>query len=326
MPGLRVLAGPSLEALEPISHLVNTNQPFRISSDIFDGEILVNIKGFVNFPAGDVRESEYFSRQDRQGITWSIQVQGRFLKPYSANDILFGNTFDRPLNLPWGSGAALKFMTYVDPVLEHDLSSQSKPWALSPLIATMPHFVHSRLDSELQVIVTPPFPTEYPSISDDTSNLYLTSISSSPCSSTSSLSSSSSSSSSDSSSKYKIARRRKKQGAQNLATLKTASERRAFFSSEENRRMITFSDKARSYRTILPPLNSDVITTDFCYGFLEFNPSLALRLPGGISFDLMRYWDGQPVRFVCCERNADRDAGENPWGRIFWCIVIEQAD
>lgn len=57
--------------------MVNTNQPFRISSDIFDGEILVNIKGFTNSHAGDVRESEYFSRQDRQGITWSIQVQGK---------------------------------------------------------------------------------------------------------------------------------------------------------------------------------------------------------------------------------------------------------
>ncbi|KAK0203448.1 hypothetical protein DFS33DRAFT_802370 [Desarmillaria ectypa] len=318
MPGLRVLAGPSLQALEPISPLVNTNQPFKISSDIFDGEILVNIKGFSNSHTGDVREGEYFSRKDRQGITWSIQVQGRFLKQFSANDILFGNTFDRPLNLPWGSSAALKFMSYVDPVLEHDLTSQSKPWALSPLIVTMPHFAHSRLDRDLQDIdsSTPPFPTEYTSISDDTSNLYLASVSSSPCSSTLSLSSSSSSSSSssNSSSKSKITRRRKKQtNHQNLSTLQTASQRQTFFSSEENRRMIIFSDQ-------------DVITTDFCYGFLDFNPSLALRLPGGISFDLMRYWDGQPVRFVCCERNPDRDAGGDPCGRIFWCIVIEQAD
>ncbi len=38
---------------------------------------------------------------------------GRFLRPMSADDVLFGNTFDRPLKLPWGSGAALKFMQYV---------------------------------------------------------------------------------------------------------------------------------------------------------------------------------------------------------------------
>ena len=78
----------------------------------------------------------------------------------------------------------------------------------------------------------------------------------------------------------------------------------------------------------------DVLTMDFCYGFLEFNPSLALRLPGGVSFDLMRYWDGQPVRFACCERKQKPENGlraqgrpsEDPWGRIFWCVQIELAD
>jgi hypothetical protein len=44
----------------------------------------------------------------------------------------------------------------------------------------------------------------------------------------------------------------------------------------------------------------------------------------------MNYWDGQPVRFMCCERKrqADGDAegeGESdaPWGRVLWCVVIE---
>lgn len=55
-------------------------------------------------------------------------------------------------------------------------------------------------------------------------------------------------------------------------------------------------------------VEQDVITTDFCYGFLEFSPSLALKLPGGLSFDLMKYWDGQPVRFVCCERKHKNKA------------------
>ena len=38
---------------------------------------------------------------------------GRFLRPTSADDVIFGNTFDRPLKLPWGSSAAFKFMQYV---------------------------------------------------------------------------------------------------------------------------------------------------------------------------------------------------------------------
>lgn len=54
---------------------------------------------------------------------------GRFLKDLNADDILFGNIFDRPLPLPYGSGAAIQFMHMIDPVLEDDLYSQ-KPWAL----------------------------------------------------------------------------------------------------------------------------------------------------------------------------------------------------
>jgi hypothetical protein len=77
----------------------------------------------------------------------------------------------------------------------------------------------------------------------------------------------------------------------------------------------------------------DLFTTDFCYGFIHFAPTLSLNLPGGISFDLMHYWDGQPVRFMCCERKreaeSDGGGGEDggaddvPWGRVFWCVAIE---
>lgn len=43
-------------------------------------------------------------------LTDIIRTLGRFLKNYLADDILFGNTFDRPLKLPWGTSAALRFM------------------------------------------------------------------------------------------------------------------------------------------------------------------------------------------------------------------------
>ena len=131
MPRLRVLAGPSADSLVPISNLVNTNNPHTISSEHFEGQVVVNIKGFAD-STGKIIDSEYFHRPERNGITWSLQVQGssnvccvhersmlkgffegRFLEHYLADDILFGNTFDRPLHLPWGSGAALKFMKYV---------------------------------------------------------------------------------------------------------------------------------------------------------------------------------------------------------------------
>ena len=77
-----------------------------------------------------------------------------------------------------------------------------------------------------------------------------------------------------------------------------------------------------------------MISTDFCYGFINFAPSLSLQLPGGFSLDLMKYWDGQPVRFVCCKRKEVGTGGDSqsaqgdsePWGRIFWCVAIELVD
>lgn len=52
---------------------------------------------------------------------------------------------------------------------------------------------------------------------------------------------------------------------------------------------------------------------DFCYGYFQF-PELVLAIPGGITFDLKKYWDKQPVRFVCCERHP---SGTGPGAEIF---------
>jgi hypothetical protein len=114
MPRLRVLAGPSAIELADISHIVNTYKTHSIQSDRFEGVVSVHIKGFVGEDEKE-RSSTYFEEAgpERRGVTWSIQVKGRFLKEIGSDNVLFGNTFDRPLNLPWGSGAALKFMKYV---------------------------------------------------------------------------------------------------------------------------------------------------------------------------------------------------------------------
>lgn len=73
MPRLRVLAGPSTDSLVPISP--NTNKAHIIRSDGFEGKVVVHIKNFPD-PDGNVLESEYFDRDDRRSVTWSIQIQG----------------------------------------------------------------------------------------------------------------------------------------------------------------------------------------------------------------------------------------------------------
>ncbi|KAF8503903.1 DUF1769-domain-containing protein [Hysterangium stoloniferum] len=298
-PRLRVLAGPSPLELTDISDLVNTGIPHPIESNRFCGRVVVHIKGF---PV--TAESEYFEREDRKGITWSIQMQGRFLHHHSADNILFGNTFDRPLQLPWGSGVALKFMHFIDPTLEHDLAGP-KPWALSPLITTMPHLSHSELpfkDSPLPLF-PPPAPE---SIKDDT-KLLCKRINEGL--------------QQDKSATNETTVRQSgfamNGDANDGLQLEKTSKRRKYFADAKNRRQITFGPK-------------DVLTTDFCYGFLSF-PTLALNLPGGISFDLKKYWDGQPVRFVCVEREVkeDRDEDEDEAiekEQMFWCVVVQAAE
>ena len=70
-----------------------------------------------------------------------------------------------------------------------------------------------------------------------------------------------------------------------------------------------------------------MITADFSHHYLEFGEdSIVLRLPCGIAIDLLRYWDGQPVRFVCCERAKGSSKNKTPWGRVFFCVVVERVD
>jgi hypothetical protein len=76
MPHLRVRAGttssttPGKLDLVDVTRSVNTFKPIKLSSDIFEGELVVHIKGFNGV------HSEYFDRDDRKGISWSFQVQG----------------------------------------------------------------------------------------------------------------------------------------------------------------------------------------------------------------------------------------------------------
>ena len=73
MPRLRVLAGPSIEDLKPIE--ANSDTPMKISSDVFEGQIAVYIKGFADAD-GKVGTSPYFEQTERTSVTWSFQVQG----------------------------------------------------------------------------------------------------------------------------------------------------------------------------------------------------------------------------------------------------------
>ncbi|KAG8883015.1 hypothetical protein FRB97_007389 [Tulasnella sp. 331] len=270
-PKFKVLAGSSYDELKELpvnADMKDDGSPpyFEIKTADFEGRIVGNIKGFVD-QTGEVGTSKYFDRKDRVGTTWSIQVQGRFLKPVTANDVLFGNTFSQPPRMPWGTSVALQFASFIDPTLSHDLTCE-RPWALSPMISTMPYFraVHQS--------PTAPLPAFDPlaEFDEDVSGLF------------------------------------KDSSAVPKALLSTASQRKKYFQNETHRKEVEFTSET-------------VLHVDFAYGYFQF-PELCLSLPGGISFDLKKYWCNQPARFVCCERAP---GGTGP-GKVFFVVQFDIPD
>lgn len=118
-------------------------------------------------------------------------------------------------------------LRYIDPTLEHDLTSQTKPWALSPLISTMPHFAHRRMKES----DTPP---EFPpreSLQDDNSQLAAA---------------------------VQDPIERKRLSPQ-LAKIKTAEQRRAHFANKDARKSIAFGPNVGSAecRNLLPVFHNN---------------------------------------------------------------------
>ncbi|KAH9441529.1 hypothetical protein MJO28_002680 [Puccinia striiformis f. sp. tritici] len=148
-PKFQVLAGPSADQLSPVNVNADKTDPFRINTDRFEGALTVRIKDFHGSDGRLSKDTENKYFEEWNEMTCSIQIQGRFLQETNADDCMWGNSFDRPIRdrLPYGTSVALKAISYIDPSLEHDIYSD-KPWAWSPLLATMNHVKTERLQSD----------------------------------------------------------------------------------------------------------------------------------------------------------------------------------
>ncbi|KAH8556377.1 hypothetical protein BGW37DRAFT_448052 [Umbelopsis sp. PMI_123] len=146
---LQVRAGTSIETLQKI--VINDDaNPFELNSDAFNGRGVVRVRDYTGVNKAAAQSSQYF---DAYSDMFSIQVQGRFLIPATADDIVFGNAFDTPLRLPPGSSIALRFAKWFDPAIELDLYAD-KPKAFSPLVVTM-----NTLKVQVSPNTLPPWPS-----------------------------------------------------------------------------------------------------------------------------------------------------------------------
>ncbi|WFD44026.1 hypothetical protein MPSI1_002691 [Malassezia psittaci] len=291
-PKLRISAGPDAEHLEIIS-VNHDNQPFVIDSENFRGRLAVRIKDFVGeTPSGETarKTTKYFEEPYGDGMTYSIQVQGQFPKGVTSDQLVFGNAFDRPIrnSLPYGTSLALRFAGMVDPNLKHDLYAD-KPWAFSPMLATMFRVQANRAsepfeESSAQELFKSKQWPEFPSpetgveqhfVKEDLSPLFYT-----------------------------------KQDGENSLNEDTGIDKTTVEKLHSEDVSVASSARAswmgkKAHREKLDITESDVITVDFCNGFIDFN-SLQLVLPYmNLHFDLQKYWDGQPVRYVA--KNIETD-------------------
>ncbi|KAN0061460.1 hypothetical protein ACQY0O_006307 [Thecaphora frezii] len=301
-PSLRISAGPSVDSLSTVA--VNHDlKPLTISSPHFEGRLTVRIKNFSGEQPSGVEaraDAPYFSGGLGKGMSWSMQIQGRFLSPspISTDDLVFGNEFDRPIkdHLPYGTSVALQFVKVVDPNLQHDLYAE-RPWAFSPYIATMGRVATHRLADDAKEAKGldgwPAFPSpdnadggaQY--LDDDVTSLFY-----------------------KRDGEFDTSIEPDEDNVKNLrggeAGVEKAHEfRKRWFGSKQHRQKCNI-DK------------DQVVTADFFNGFIDFN-DLSLHIPfsGGLSFDLKKYWDGQPVRYVC---------KDNKSGTVFFVIQFDITD
>ncbi|KAG0342656.1 hypothetical protein BG000_002863 [Podila horticola] len=282
---LRVSVGPSANPkdLKPIAPNDDAH-PLWIDSDEFVGQVVVRIKGLdktFGYKEGTQQDnikampdSPWFHKPGADSHLSSIQILGRFKKAWAGDQIVFGNQFEQPLRLPPFSSIALKFVQFIDPGLQADIYGD-KPWAFSPLIATMNtvNISEWKADSAAHTIEReqnhnrgelPPWPSsEGDHIPEDTSLLLK--------------------------SKENTGTTAKDLGKEVLDIAPTAS-------------VSMTTAKRRSYFSKVANLEKFTYEPDHVYGFDFFNPyldfaSFTLKVPG-FSVDITRYWDGQPLTYI----------------------------
>ncbi|KAG0344548.1 hypothetical protein BG004_004363 [Podila humilis] len=299
---LRVSVGPSANSsdLKPIS-LNDDAHPVIIESEEFVGQVVVRIKGLdktLGYKEATLQdntklmpESPYFSKPGADSNLSSIQIQGHFKRAWPGDQV---NQFERPLKLPPFSSIALKFIQYIDPGLEADIYGD-KPWAFSPLIATM-NIVNVSMSS-FNGSAAASAATESASSTSTSSALEQNSHKCKSDSLPPWPSSEGDHIPEDTSLLFKPTDKQTSDDGKEFSDMApsvaapvsmTTSERRSFYSKSDNL-------KKHEYKP------------EHVYGFDFFNPYLnfanfTLKVPG-FSVDITRYWDGQPLTYVMKAKN-----------------------
>ncbi|KAF8939990.1 hypothetical protein EDD21DRAFT_360258 [Dissophora ornata] len=136
MVKLRVKVGGSYTDLS-IANCNDEAHPIEFDAPDFKGRAVVRIKDFVgitNDSSEPIYNSDYFYGRNRR---FSLQIEGRFKREWDGQQVYFGTDFDQPVDLPDGFEMMLKIARYIDPVVRTSLTTDGKPWILSPLVSSI---------------------------------------------------------------------------------------------------------------------------------------------------------------------------------------------
>ncbi|KAJ3315482.1 hypothetical protein HDV04_003024 [Boothiomyces sp. JEL0838] len=123
MKKLAVRIGTSVDSLE----LINPNDegnPTKIESAEFHGFAVVRIKNFSGVHPSGTERIEYNPYFEGKKHMFSLHIQGKFLKDWDANEIVWASQWDKPINIP---ALFIKFWHMIAPHAMSDLSGP-KPY------------------------------------------------------------------------------------------------------------------------------------------------------------------------------------------------------
>lgn len=130
---------PTVDNIVPINYDSN---PIIINNEHFTGYAVFRVVNFdghnpidpkTGKPMPIIPTNDYFKGHRR---TFSLQISGRFRKEWSADEVMFGTFFDKPVKMPPGYKIALALAKKIDASMDGDLSLD-KPFMCSPLICAM---------------------------------------------------------------------------------------------------------------------------------------------------------------------------------------------
>ncbi|TPX72720.1 hypothetical protein SpCBS45565_g00384 [Spizellomyces sp. 'palustris'] len=349
---LRVRAGPSYDPTSHVTVSVNDEaNPIIIDSEHFTGYILVRMANYIGLAADNSStpisnpQSHYFHGRNRR---YSIMIQGRFKKKWNGDDILFGVDFDTKVRTPTGVSLALKIAKWLDPALDASLSGD-KPWIFSPLLSAMNSLAVYKIDAPEVNDVLPAVDTSAHAMAEKDGppkikgNKVHPHTNGSPnqsghavegenwvwdaavgvgdaVDSTTaaiegmSIKSSVKPSAPQSPPSINVGTWsfHSRLVPEDPTLLFPDASKAPALTAYEKRKKHFAEAKARKEAAFLPEL---VYCMDYYDAYFEFN-TISLKLPG-FSVNAFKYWDGQPVRFVC--RSRDKSA-------VFFVVQFELLD